>query len=339
MAEIHKQFFDCVVYLYPSRKAANDGVRAGGTGFLIAYPSEVDGYHYYAVTNTHVIEKANAPVIRLNTKDGKTDVLEYASEDWIPHPDGDDVSVCPINLPLDAYKNNALNWNVVPMRKGLISAETHIGADVFMVGRFINQEGKQRNTPAARFGNISMIPDGPIELEEGRKEELILVEMRSHGGYSGSPVFLALPERPYEPDNCNPFPAPIPYSHIWLMGVDCGHIPDAEAVMIPNPDPSKEDEKHPQGWYIEANTNMSAVVPVWRLGELLENHEGLQMRRKTEDERRLEEQQRRERRPRFRRDAAKPTEDGGITREGFEEALRRASRKTSSQPEPEIDET
>lgn len=297
MPEINIQYLRCAIYLYPSRKAAEKGERVGGTGFLLAYPSEVENYHFYAVTNRHVIEEEHSPVIRLNTKDGRMDVLEYEEADWIPHPEGDDVSVCPITFPLEAYKNTVFNWNLVALHERQVSAETHIGAEVFMVGRFVNQEGKQQNTPAVRFGNIAMIPEGKIELEDGREEELILVEMRSHGGYSGSPVFLAMPERPYEPQSRNPFPAPIPYSHIFLLGVDCGHITDSQTVMVSNAEPDKQDEPHPEGLYVVTNTNMSAVVPVWRLGKLLEDHEDLKMQRKTEDERRLEEKQRRERRP------------------------------------------
>ena len=222
-------------------------------------------------------------------------------------------------MPLDAYKNNALNWLLVAIDKGFIDSDIHIGADVFMVGRFINYEGKQQNTPAVRFGNIAMISDEPIELNDGHEQECILVEMRSHGGYSGSPVFIALPERPYVPESSsNMFPAPIPYSHIRLLGIDCGHIRDTATVMIPNPDPNKDDEEHPQGWYVTTNTNMSAVVPTWRLSKLLENHKDLKMQRKIEDEQRLEKQQRRERRPRFKRDSVKPKEIGGVTGEGFE---------------------
>jgi hypothetical protein len=309
MPEIHKQFLSPVVYLYPSRKAADMGERVGGTGFLLAYPSAVENYHYYAVTNRHVIEDG-APVIRLNPKVGKPDVLEFGEDDWIPHPEGDDVSVCPIKLPLDAYKNNALNWLLVEIQKGFVNPDTHLGADVFMVGRFINYEGKQQNTPAVRFGNIAMISDEPLELDDDHKQECILVEMRSHGGYSGSPVFIALPEHPYVPETpSNMFPAPIPYTHIRLPGIDCGHIIDTALVMIPNPDLGEEDKPHPQGWYVKTNQNMSAVVPTWRIAGLLEDHEDLKMQRKTEDERRLEEKERRARRPRFQRDSLKPKED------------------------------
>lgn len=336
---IHKQFLECVVYLYPSRKAADEGKRIGGTGFLIGYPSEVDGYHFYAVTNKHVIRDGKSPVIRLNTRDGKTDILEFAEDDWIDHKEGDDLAVCPIALPLAVYQNNALNWNLVQVPKRWIDPETDIGEDVFMVGRFINHEGRQKNTPAVQFGNISMITDEPIVLDDGQEQECILVEMRSQSGYSGSPVFLARPEKGvYEPNSRNPFPAPIPYSHIFLLGVNCAHIPDYHPVLIPSRKDDEEDEEHPEGWYVKSNTSMVGVVPSWRLAVLLEGDEDLKEKRKIEDERRLKEQQQKERRGRAVRDVLRPAEEEGLTPEGFEDALKRASRKIS-QPDEGTKET
>jgi len=70
------------------------------------------------------------------------------------------------------------------------------GDDIFMVGRFITFDGKQRNTPVVRFGQISMLPAEPVEVDGGRaQEEVFLVECRSIGGLSGSPVFVDLQTR------------------------------------------------------------------------------------------------------------------------------------------------
>jgi hypothetical protein len=89
---------DCVVYLYPSAQDADAGEAAGGTGFLAFVRSEVNQDYgvAYCVTNSHVIQEASSPVIRLNTKDGGRDVLALEQDDWIHHPDGDDLAVCPV---------------------------------------------------------------------------------------------------------------------------------------------------------------------------------------------------------------------------------------------------
>ena len=38
-------------------------------------------------------------------------------------------------------------------------------SDVFLVGRFINHEGQQRNAPTLRFGLIAQMPGDPIRVE------------------------------------------------------------------------------------------------------------------------------------------------------------------------------
>jgi hypothetical protein len=67
---------------------------------------------------------------------------------------------------------------------------------VFTVGLFTYHAGTQRNMPIVRYGNIAMLPDEPIQVEGGFAD-VYLVEARSIGGLSGSPVFvrktLALP--------------------------------------------------------------------------------------------------------------------------------------------------
>jgi hypothetical protein len=47
-----------------------------------------------------------------------------------------------------------------------------------MVGRFINHEGKQRNLPALRYGNIAMMPLEPIiQQETGITQESFFVKI------------------------------------------------------------------------------------------------------------------------------------------------------------------
>ena len=64
------------------------------------------------------------------------------------------------------------------------------GDEVVLIGRFINIEGKERNIPSVRFGHISQMPIEPLEYE-GKSQESFLCEIKSIGGFSGSPVFLA----------------------------------------------------------------------------------------------------------------------------------------------------
>src|SRR4051794_13540459 len=101
MPRIEQQYLDCAIYLYASKESANTGENFGGSGCLVSFPphpvrdpeswDKSRGHytgiwywtppHIYAVTNLHVV-RSGFPVIRLNTIDGETDVLELRRSDW-----------------------------------------------------------------------------------------------------------------------------------------------------------------------------------------------------------------------------------------------------------------
>ncbi len=280
---------DCLFYLYGSGEEAEAGSREGGTGFLVHCLSTVEGWvHIYAVTNKHVIDEGFC-ALRLNRKVGGTDPISTQPEQWIFHPDGDDLAVFPVTLSYD------VNWWSISTAK-FISHETievyHIGygEDVFLVGRLIAHAGKRKNTPVVRFGNISLMadPDEKLEYRDSRgnprKQEAFLVECRSLSGFSGSPVFVTT-NQTYTGDEAQrvvmarqkemgyiPTPEegakfkPVSMSGTqgpWLLGVDSGHLPLWRPVF-------KKDEKTETEFRVDANTGIAGVIPAWRLLELLE---------------------------------------------------------------------
>ena len=186
-----------IVYLYPSVVDAENGSRTGGSGFLVTIPSLVIPGRgmLLAVTNAHVIETGNT-VVRLNTKDGKFDTFEFTDKNWILHHDKDDVAIC--GMPLldpDLHTFAEIGPDAFLKRHEIAAFNVGPGDDAFVVGRFVNSQGKLRNIPSVRFGNIAQMPIEPIEQDRvfGRYEqESFLVEARSIRGYSGSPVFLIL---------------------------------------------------------------------------------------------------------------------------------------------------
>lgn len=96
---IPDEYLDCVIYLYPTEVDAEDGGRAGGSGFLVGVPTEGLRQNFwilYAVSNKHVIEKSR--VVRMNTADGRKTIVPSARADWIVHPDGDDVAAFQISF-------------------------------------------------------------------------------------------------------------------------------------------------------------------------------------------------------------------------------------------------
>jgi hypothetical protein len=187
-----------------------------------------------------------------------------------------DLAILPLGLP-----RAELDYGIIPtqgfLTKELI--EKHRfgpGNDVFVTGRFVHQEGKAKNTPTVRFGNISLMPFEPFKREPPKADldEVFLVEFRSVGGYSGSPVFLC--EIPFHLRFRGT-------SHqIWsfgphLLGVDVGHAPDWKRVKkktakgLVNEEPAK---------YYQSHTAMSVVVPAWKLMALLDREDVVKMRMK-----------------------------------------------------------
>jgi hypothetical protein len=63
------------------------------------------------------------------------------------------------------------------------------GDEVFMTGLFVHLAGKGRNIPIVRTGNLAMLPTERVPTALGDMDAY-LIEARSIGGLSGSPVFV-----------------------------------------------------------------------------------------------------------------------------------------------------
>jgi hypothetical protein len=64
-----------------------------------------------------------------------------------------------------------------------------VGDEVFITGLFTKVTETSQNIPIVRIGNIAMMPDERIPFYKGMYEAH-LIESRSIGGLSGSPVFV-----------------------------------------------------------------------------------------------------------------------------------------------------
>ncbi len=140
----------CVVYLYPSKAAAEDGERTGGSGFLVGvhipFEQPPKGFLICVVTNKHVIDRGSM-VVRINTQDGSSDVIALDGQHWYLHPGGDDIAVCPIGLNHLHHKFNFITYNQFATREILEMFDVGPGDDAFIPGRFIGRDGRQKNTP------------------------------------------------------------------------------------------------------------------------------------------------------------------------------------------------
>jgi hypothetical protein len=337
MPRIENQFLDVVFYLYPSQDAAEVGEAIGGTGFLVFRPSdELAGKGYvYAVTNRHVVRDCASPIVRLNTKEGVKRVLPLTGEHWWDHPT-DDLSVAHLGgINPEIYQYSVVKTSSFLTEKIIDEEDIGPGDEVFMAGRFVNHEGKQRNLPLLRFGNISMMPYEPILDDRGYEQESYLVEVRSLAGFSGSPVFVYIPSftiRPKDLDKLNQGQpvftgdTQISMRGPWLLGVHNCDLPFREPVKQLFKLTNGSVETLDTEYVAYSNSGQMTVIPSWRLLDFIDNDERFVMARKETDEK-FSKQKASPMRPRAASDG--PNE---MTKTDFEDALKKASRKTS---EPE----
>lgn len=284
MPRIPEGYLDSVIYLYRSSTEAKEGRASGGSGFLVGVPSEGQpelGHYVYAVTNKHVVEQAGARTIRLNTIEGGIDILETDIDEW-ERPSADDLAVRMISLS-DIHSYSFVKEDRFVTKELIQHMGIGPGDEVFVVGRFIDHQGLQCNTPSVRFGNISMMPGEPvIRSDDGSKQDSFLVDLRSMSGYSGSPAFAYI------------FPSDLPYRTggrgfddvygcgPWLLGVDWGHI-DNWLDLVHRSDRRGKLLGDLKELGVSSNAGMAGIVPAWKLAELL-HCEDLTIRRREQDE-------------------------------------------------------
>lgn len=204
MPKVPQQVIKCVFYLYETVEDARAGTNPQGTGFLVSVPhgrkrGGALAHSVYAVANWHVTvdnsdpESPPCPIIRFNGLNA-TDppaVLPFTPRDWRYIPGGVDVAVVPIEDP-ENYDVLSVPVTMFIRPSDIAKEKIGIGDDVFMMGLFIDHHGGPRNVPAARFGNISMVPSehAPIPQPNIGEAEAFVLDLHSRSGFSGSPAFM-----------------------------------------------------------------------------------------------------------------------------------------------------
>lgn len=293
MPRIADAYIDNAVYIYSTIEDAEVGRGIGGSGFLVhvPFPNDKKFQQTYVITNRHVVLSSATPVIRLNRIDDSTSSLVTSQEAWILHPDGDDVAVLPIPLNRNEVRCISIGMELFVTQKLIKEEDIGIGDDTIMVGRFIGHDGRQRNTPAVRFGNIAMMPQEKIKATAGSEQEAFLVELRSMPGYSGSAVYIYSPNAmqdmsarrkgqsmapladfnlfgPEAQEHINLMDLKITPKGPYLLGLDFCHL--NKNIKVRN----AADCPHPEGLFVRENTGMAGVVPAWKIAEIL-NSESL----------------------------------------------------------------
>ena len=191
MPVIPPELLNCCFYLYKSKDDAKAGRPFGGTGFVIAIPSGVDERrcHTFGVTNWHVAVRDGCSVIRMNKQGGGVAIIERDPAEWIFRPKWHDLAI--IGLPDADEAVTALHRNMFLTKDDVIELGIWSGADVFMIGRFVDHDGRSTNEPSTRFGNMSVMP-GVHKIKQPTNAELesFVLDVHARTGYSGSASFV-----------------------------------------------------------------------------------------------------------------------------------------------------
>jgi hypothetical protein len=190
-AEVRK----CVAFV--GARAMDGTIRLAGTAFFLGRLIN-DGRNsfHYIITAKHVIDtirdRGETPLMRINLINGDAAWVNASLDDWRFHPDDNEVDVAVFKTVLPpefdhlVYPLDSAATPEVIAREGI-----GIGVEVFLTGLFSHHYGQRRNIPIVRVGNIAAMPEEKVETRMGLMDAY-LVEARSIGGLSGSPVFAHL---------------------------------------------------------------------------------------------------------------------------------------------------
>jgi hypothetical protein len=274
MPRIPDAILQHVFYLYKSKEDALKGSKYGGTGFIVAVPSEKEELanrvnYLYGISNWHVVLDKGYSVIRINRTDGKPDILGFDPIDWEWIKNGDDVAA--VEIPYsEHHAANYISTRAFVTDKIIAEREIGIGDDIFMVGRFIDHDGGPTNMPAVRFGNISVMPS-LIKQENKHLGESYCIDLHSRTGYSGSPVFVY--RTPFSNFNVafNKGKHDFYDNFVYLLGIHWGQFP--EYWEITDKKYLKESTQPgvvtTNGKHIKGLSGMTLVIPAQRIMDLL----------------------------------------------------------------------
>ena len=196
LMQIPDEIRKCVVFVcYKTR----EGMQLAGTAFFVGMPLEATQLQVvYLITAKHVIDGISKRSIdqrvylRMNLKQGQANFVETPIENWIFHSQESNVDVAVLSWapPQDVFDYRIIPYNMAATEEIIQKEEIGVGDDVFLTGLFANHFGSQRNLPIIRVGNIASMPEEKVHTEELGDIDAYLVEARSIGGLSGSPVFV-----------------------------------------------------------------------------------------------------------------------------------------------------
>lgn len=243
-------------------RMVNGAFRLAGSVFFLGRdrPGQPKADPVYAITAKHVVDAIRGTGVvdvwlRLNEKDGSARWFRTPIQDWYSHPTDMSIDVSILKTGL----SDSLDHLVYPYSLCIDDAkmrenEVALGDEVFITGLFRHHHGSRRNVPIVRVGNLACMTEERIQTRSFGDMEAYLVEARSIGGLSGSPVFLNLgTTRVIKKQLKFVGAGPMHY----LLGLVHGHY-DVEATNVDcNNMTDSNDPLSPE----RVNTGIAMVVP------------------------------------------------------------------------------
>src|SRR5258708_16347354 len=223
----------------------------------------------------------------MNLRGGGAMFVASHATHWRFHPtepDLVDVAVAAFNLTPDAHLHC--------VETTIFLTDTHIkegkigpGDEVVIVGLFTKLEGQSKNIPLVRVGNLAMLPDKgellPVKIGDSfRNLEIYLIEARSIGGLSGSPVFVR---------ETLEFSANVKDAHgtpvnrlfhvpgaFYLLGLACRHWEidkqNRNQVIFPSTNPRTNPDA--------VNLGIAIIVPAKKIHEVIDHPDFVDQRQR-----------------------------------------------------------
>lgn len=265
----------CVVFIMYVTK---DGSRMAGTAFFVGLPSSTapEKIYPYLVTAKHVIEavKRNSidgkVYLRINLKDKPSALIGSNINQWKYHPTANNVDVAVLGWAPDqtVYDYRIIPSSMVATPEIIAREGISCGDEVFLTGLFSNHYGQQKNIPIIRIGNIACMPEELVQTQDLGAIDAYLIEARSIGGLSGSPVFVHL-------SGVRKGSLSLGNDPIYWLGLMHGHF-DLSTL--------ERDEVTSDNLIdLKVNMGIAIVIPVSKILEVLNQSEFAEIRKK-EDE-------------------------------------------------------
>jgi hypothetical protein len=239
-----------------------------GTGFFVGVPSARPGHNFhYFVTAKHVATdlKDREIYFLVNKRGGGTWKMSKTGDRWWFHASDKtaDVAIVPVEIePEMDVQIVRLEDFLTPQK--ILDNGVGVGDEVFMTGLFTHAPGIEENMPIVRYGNVAMMPREQIQTELGFAE-VYLVEARSIGGLSGSPVFVRETLHINVNDADGTARKLHGVGHMYLMGLAHGHWDIKESEM--------NDPYYPHDPKNGVNLGIGIVVPATKIMEVLNRPE------------------------------------------------------------------